>query len=146
MCWSSAPTIFRASWYKRSSSQWEFKRDNWDTIRLCSRIHNVCMTVSWGCSLQRPSPILKAIHLKIVFLLFVTYYWNLHLQKSSIVVWNDLHIHPGPMEEVRLLHIVSPEDDLVDRVSTIGTRRFQNRKYYCHQWKPLFGSPTGRNR
>ena len=56
MCCSIAPTIFLASWYSLSSSHWEFNKANWDTIRLCSLIQRVCITVSCGCSLALASP------------------------------------------------------------------------------------------
>lgn len=45
MCWISAPTIFRASWYSLSSPQWGFNKCRNFAIRLCSRTHMVCMAI-----------------------------------------------------------------------------------------------------
>lgn len=57
MCWISAMTILRLSWYRRSSSQLGLISCNRSAILLCSRIQIVCIAANCGCSLTRPSPV-----------------------------------------------------------------------------------------
>ena len=56
MCWTSATTMRRASWKTVSSFQVGLSALKELAIRLCSLAHNVCITVSWGCSVHLESP------------------------------------------------------------------------------------------
>lgn len=56
MCWTAAAMICLVSWYKRSSSQWGFKKASLLAILLWWRTYNVCSTVKWIWSFARSSP------------------------------------------------------------------------------------------
>jgi hypothetical protein len=68
MCWISAITIFRVSWYNVSSSQWGFNCANFAAMWLCSRSQSVCMTASWGCRFTRISPSNKQSRVNVALL------------------------------------------------------------------------------
>lgn len=56
MCWMTAMTNFRASWYSISSFHCGFSDANSVTKKLCSRNRATCDTAMSGCWFTRPSP------------------------------------------------------------------------------------------